>query len=138
MQIRNFKKNIDNTKPKDSEIIKKNITMVHARINSIVSNKHEWFYYFLKLVITKQVDTTLFQDKEDISEFINNNKDDVSELYKSITCSYYLKEIPEDSLVNEQLKFVTIHDTSGTLEYEVRRVLISSVMMKNKICYNPI
>lgn len=89
------------------------------------------FYFFLKYLITQQVDASLKQDKQEITEFVNNNKNDVTELYKNISCSYYLKKIPKDSIVFDKSRFIAVYD-SVEQEYEPIRELRSSLMIKGK------
>ncbi|MBN1181295.1 MAG: HAMP domain-containing histidine kinase [Bacteroidales bacterium] len=89
------------------------------------------FYYFLRYTITKQVDEKIFEDKMKIAEFVNNNRDDVSELYKSISCSYYLNEIPLDSTITANYKFINVYDSTEQ-EYEPIRELRTTIHIKDK------
>lgn len=89
------------------------------------------FYYFLKYVITHQVDESLKQDQAEIIEFVNNNKNDVSELYKKISSGYYLKAIPKDSVINDKFYFVYYNNSTIDNE-EVFRELQTLILIKGK------
>jgi signal transduction histidine kinase len=89
------------------------------------------FFYFLKFVITDQVDEALFQDKERIAEFVSENRNDVTALYKSTSSSYYLREISPDSLISDRYKFVSLFD-SVDMDFETARQLRSTIQIKEK------
>lgn len=89
------------------------------------------FYYFLKFVITDMVDESLKEDQVQIFEFVNNDKDDVSKLHKSISSGYYLKEISIDSTIEDKYYFVNYLDSAAN-EVEVFRELQTSLLIRDK------
>lgn len=89
------------------------------------------FYYALRQVMIHQVDESLKEDKEAIMGFIQNNKNDVSELYKKISCSYYLKETAGEPQIKEKFSFVLGLDSLDG-DYEPFRELRSPVKIQNK------
>ncbi|MBN2746627.1 MAG: HAMP domain-containing histidine kinase [Bacteroidales bacterium] len=78
-----------------------------------------------------QVDESLKEDKEAIMGFIQNNKNDVSELYKKISCSYYLKETVGEAQIKEKFSFVFGLDSLDG-DYERFRELRTLVEIQNK------
>lgn len=84
------------------------------------------FYFFLRQVMIRQVDESLVEDKAEILESIKDVEDDNDELYKNITCSYYLNEIPQDKVVNDRYSFIYEYD-SLEMENESFRELRTSV-----------
>ncbi len=89
------------------------------------------FYYALRQVMIQQVDESLKEDKVEIMGFIQNNKNDVSELYKKISCSYYLNEIVDEAQIKENFSFVLGLDSADG-DYEPFRELRTPVRIKNK------
>ncbi|WP_303922449.1 HAMP domain-containing sensor histidine kinase [Draconibacterium sediminis] len=89
------------------------------------------FYYALRQVMIHQVDESLKEDQEEIIGFIQNNKNDVSELYKKISCSYYLKETAGESQIKEKFSFVLGLDSVNG-DYERFRELRTPVKIQNK------
>lgn len=88
------------------------------------------FYYFLKYVITDMVDESLKEDQALIFEFVNNDRDDVSELHKRISSGYSLNKIDKDSIINDRFYFVNYLDSTAN-EVEVFRELQTSILIKD-------
>lgn len=88
------------------------------------------FYFFLQHIMIKQVDESLKTDKQEITSFVNNNKNDVTELYKAISCTYFLKKETNDYIPPDRYAFVYLYD-SIDMEYKPFRELTSSVTIKN-------
>jgi two-component system, OmpR family, sensor kinase len=89
------------------------------------------FYFFIKYVITRQVDNALLQDKQKITDFVNHNKNDVTELYKNISSGYYLLEIAPDSIVPDKKGFISVYDSTYH-EFKPIRELRSSLTIQGK------
>lgn len=86
------------------------------------------FYFLLQRVITWQVDELLRKERREIVRFINDGREDVSELYKKITSSYYLLRLPEGETIEDTYRFVYLVDENDENEFSPFRELRCSVI----------
>lgn len=89
------------------------------------------FYYFLQYAIVRQVDESLSQDRNEIISFVNNNKNDVSELYKAISCTYFLKPDSSNLSVSDRYSFVYEYD-SVEMDFQPFRELKTAIEIKDQ------
>lgn len=89
------------------------------------------FYYFLQYAIVRQVDDSLSQDRNEIISFVNNNKNDVSELYKAISCTYFLKPDSTNLPTIDKYSFVYEYD-SVEMDLQPFRELKTAIQIKDK------
>nr|WP_319401287.1 HAMP domain-containing sensor histidine kinase [uncultured Carboxylicivirga sp.] len=87
------------------------------------------FYFFLKYAMIQQVDESLKTDKQEIIDFVNNNKNDVSELYKAISCTYFLVPDSVYEPRKEVFSFISEYD-SLDMDYKPFRQLKTSIQIK--------
>lgn len=77
----------------------------------------------------QQVDESLKTDKQEIIDFVNNNKNDVSELYKAISCTYFLVPDSVYEPRKEVFSFISEYD-SLDMDYKPFRQLKTSIQIK--------
>lgn len=90
------------------------------------------FYFLLQRVITWQVDKSLREERRIIISFLHEGSEDMSELYKNLTSSFYLVEIPRSRKIADTYALVHLADEKRKSNYSPYRVLRCSIHVGEK------